>query len=343
MALWAGTSLNTNVLSSSVSKWFDKNFVPMVVKNNGLLHLMRKADGNAAPTTPGMSGRFRKGSISGNSLTVRLLGSLGSFSVVADADQGDLLSAATFSGENARWGAARFDWTQLYRKVPFYESEIRMIRGDEARTMSFMDDKLKEVVYSWEKTLGDAINSANAPSTSAIGGWRYAVDDSATYDAYGTITRSDSGNADFRSYVKSATGGNLVLEDITDVVLEILKAGGKPDIGVCGKTPYKKLEQELRGYVMSASPNWDGFTGQRTGQFMGVSFVFDHRGDDTSLGILDSGSWALYTDEDGVGQAGLQEVGGVYKAVRYMLPLHMTTQFVCVAPSWNGKVTSITG
>lgn len=339
MALWQGTSLNTNVLSSSISKWFDKNYIPMVVKNNGLLHLMRKKDGDAAPTTPGMSGRFRKGSISGNSLTVRLLGSLGSFSVVADADQGDVLTAATFSGENARWGAARFDWVQLYRKVPFYESEIRMIRGDEARTASFMDDKLKEVVYSWENTLGNGIMSNNLPTSSAIGGIRASIADDNTY---GTIDRTDSGNADYRSYVKAASGGVLTLEDVTDVCLEVIKAGGKPDIGVVGKTGYAKLERELRGYTMSMNPNWEGFTGQRTPEYFGLSFVFDHRGDDTTLSILDSGSWALYTDEDGIGQDGLVPGGATYKAVKYMLPLHMTTQFVCVAPSWNGKITGIT-
>lgn len=334
MALWQGTTLNTNNLSSAINKWWSKNFIPMVVKNNGLLYAMKGKEG--APTSPSVGSRFEKhNAITGNAINVRLLGELETFTGIADASQAD---ADTLANNSNFLGAATFEWSHFFKNEVFVESEMRLIRGDEAKTASFMQDKLQKLVFSWEATVGNGINSADAPARTTIGGWRYAVDDSATYDAYGTITRSDSGNADFRSYVM--TQSELTLEHVDDCILEIIKAGGRPDVGVGGKTPYKKLMQELRGYTVYSSEMWDKFNTLPKIGYSGVMFVYDHRGSDTDLGILTASSWSMYEDADGISQNGLVPTYD-RKGATHVLPLNMWLQFICRCPSHNAKIMGI--
>lgn len=339
MALWAGTALNTNALSSAVSKWWSVNAIPMVVKLNGLLYAMTGKTGSITSAAGKRNFRIESG-ISGNKLNVRLMGSLAAPAGLPDANQTD---AITLTNDNDIFGAAEFEWAHFYHPEPIVASEYELIRGNEARTASFMQDKLEYVRKGWENVLGNGINSNDAPARDKIGGWRFAIEDGTNPSdnngdhKYGTIDRSDAGNADFRGYQKSNVGA-LTLEDVDEVYLNVVKNGGEPDVGICGVTPYKKLLEELRGYTTYTDSTWDKFTMPKVG-FMGMHFVMDQRAGETQMGLLSSKSFTLYLSGD---TPKIHEAFQ-WKGVKFVLFLDTWVQLVCVCPSWNGKLSGITG
>lgn len=332
MPLWSNSTLNTNALASAISKWESLNAFPMVVKRNGLLYqMMRKGNLPLAPGSPKID---RSDQITGNDLVVRLLGKLQAYTPVPDSEQTDVFPLSRVAD---RFGAARFDWAHFVHIEPLVWSEWRLIRGDEARTISWLEDVLKVLTLSWENDLGNGINSTDPPSRTKIGGWRYAVDDGALYAVYGTIDRADAANADYRSYTE--TIGSLTIEKVQRLINSARVRGGSPDVGVCGQVPYEKLQGELRGYHTYMHDEWNKFRNTAIG-FDSVMFTLDQRCGNGDLLIADSTTWRLY--EDPVSDKIVMDTydrKGTPKAIKD----ERAVQFICKGPSWNAKGKGITG
>lgn len=343
MGLWNGTALNTNILASSVPKWWDEKGFPMVVKGNGLLYFMMGKSGMSE--NPNGSGIIKvPKEISGNKLNVKLFGTLDTWNVLAEADQDDVVS---LTNDTDYAGAAQFDWVQLSLRTPVVHSELRQIRGDEARTASWIEDRMMLATRGLENAIGGSsgtsgINGNAAPSTSALGGWIYGVDDSATYDAYGTITRSDAGNVDFRSGVATAGGGtgSLELNDIDLATLDISKNGGKADVAVVGTVGFNKLRGgELRNYVQYNSDVTRKFPTQ-TLEYGNLTILFDHRCGNSDMGIFSSEALRFYVD--GEMSPWMLDARAFTKGTDFVIGGNIFMQFVIGCPSWCYKIKGIT-
>lgn len=340
MALWNGTTLNTNALSSNINKWFSNNAIPMVVKRNAFLYALKNKE-----TGPyGMAGSRIKTAkmVNGNALNVRLMGKMPTFTGLADANQTDALS---ISWVTDAFGAANFAWSHFYHPEPIVMSELKLIRGDEARTNGWLDDIMMKVTRGWEATLGDAINGTNTAARTTIAGWRWGSSDGVStgetaYATYGTLDRSDSGNVDFRGNVRYLTGGDLKLDDFVALKTDILADNGNPDFSVVGQTGFLKLEQEIRGSVQIPNKDWDAYRGDKMFSH-GIAICFESRCGTTELGMFDSEALTLFLDEDGVNSSGLKDAAAIYKGVEYILPVHVWSQFVVTNPSNTGKITNI--
>jgi hypothetical protein len=343
MALWQGSSLNTNELATTTNHWTRKNLVPMVVKRNAFLHALTNEEAGPYGSI-GSRVRYEKRA-RGNKLQVPLLGAIPSFSGLADSNQVDAVSL-TWDSDAA--GAATFEWAHYYHVEPVVHSEFTLMRGDDHKTLSWVEKVLKEkVVKGWEKTLGDAINGTAANSSrTAAGGWRYGASDGtstgeSSYATYGTLDRSDSGNADYRGNIQRLSDGLLTIDDFFALKVDIMADDGNPTFAVVGATGFKKMEKELRGQAMLPQKDWDAFAGDKL-TCHGITICFESRCGETELGMFDPNALAIYLEEDGIDME-WEKAGGVYKGAKYVMPIHAWTAFIVECPSHTGKVTNILG
>ncbi len=328
MAIWAGSSINSNETAMVFNKLHNKSAVPIIVKRNATWYAMMNK------SVEGKRGGMkinRNPSTTGKKIEIRLLGAL---PTPASISRGSTeLTAATISYNSAYYGGLEVDYALygLVEGVP--ASELERFRGDEAKTLSYLDDVYKRVMYAYEKVYGDAFQANTAPSSTALGGWPYWVDDSNTV---GTLDRSDSGNADFRGVV-AATFGDTTVAKIQAQRNTARANNGNPDLMVMGTTLYSKYQQVIQPYsqaTYSASgAEWgaDDFT------FAGMRGVLDQRTASGYIGLLDSETWTLYGRPDGMTRDGITSQPLLNSG--YVMNTYMFLQVVCEKPNSNVKIT----
>lgn len=324
----------TNLLSSAADLWWDRNFIPTAVKNNGILYAMALLAGGPV-TSPNIGNVIRKEQrVEGNQIIVRHLGELETWNYVADADQDDTI---TYTLNPNAFGARMFDWAHMYYDEFLPASERAIIRGDSARTASWTEDIMKKVMESFYDKLDTDMMGVNAGSRTQVGGIRAQVDDGVVVASNGGLNRTTAGNENFQSYVATVT--DLTLEDCDTMRLNVIQKGGRPAVGVSGLTPYKKLMQELRGYTLYNDDRWDKFGSIDKVGYGGVMHVYDHKGSDTDLIYLDPRACRLYLDKS-LTTDGPMPVPNA-KGANLIWKFDYWVQFIVAAENWCGKLKGI--
>lgn len=341
MAIWDGGSLNTNELASNTNKWDSLNFSPIVVKRQMLLYAMmalRGLGGNAE--IPNWNAVFSDPLVDGgNNLVVRLLGELETISTLADANETD---AVAWNANTNRFGAAVFAWTHYSHNEAVPDHEYDLIRGNEAKTESYMQDTLQALAESRRDTIATAINSTNNQARTTLGGWEYAVDSTGTY---GTLTRA--GDNPNWSGNETDVGGDGGLDDLDDMKLDVQQDGGNASVGVCGKVPFNKIKRETRGYTAALPTSWRFWEGGGLLHYDGTTYGFEHRCTSTVCGLLTPSTFAFYRQAPLDGDAAFEVLDqkimkAVLKGAKLGFALRDWTAFVCRHPGANGKLTGWT-
>jgi hypothetical protein len=339
MAIWDGSSLNTDALASAVNKWMELNFTPIVVKRNALLYAMMGLSGASGNVeVPNWNSVFKKDyQVQGNNLVVRLLGELETISTLADANQ---LDAPTWNNNPNALGAAVFAWTHYSHNEAVRDSEYELIVGNEARTNSYMEDVMQRLRLSWQDTIGTAINSTSDQARTTLGGWEYAIDSTGTY---GTLTRA--GDNPNWSGNETDVGGSGGLDNLDAMKLDILQDGGNPTVGLAPKVPFSKIKQELRGYTAAIPTSWQFYEGGGLLHYDGCTFAFEHRCTATVVGMFTPDTLRLYKKGEG---AKIEDVmpKEIMRAVTKGASLGFTIRewlaFVSKHPGASGKLTNWT-
>lgn len=338
MAIWDGSSLNTDALSSAVNKWMDLNFTPAIVKRNALLYSMMGLNGLSGNTeVPNWSSLFKKDyQVQGNNLVVRILGELETISTLADANQ---LDAVSWNNNPNRFGAAVFSWTHYSHNEGVRDSDYELIRGNEARTASYMEDVLQALKLSWQDTIGTAINSTNDQARTTLGGWEYAVDATGTY---GTLTRA--GDNPNWSGNETDVAGAGDLDDLDAMKLDILQDGGNPTVGVAPKVPFNKIKQELRGYASAVPDSWKFYEGGGLVHYDGTTYAFEHRCTSTVVGMFTPDSLRFYQKDETTEVKTLPEevMMALLKGAKLGFSIRQWNAFVVKHPGSCGKLTGWT-
>lgn len=339
MAIWDGSALDTDALSSNVNKWMDLNYVPIVVKRNALLYSMMGINGPGGNAeVPNWNSLISKDyTVQGNNLVVRILGELETISTLADANQ---LDAVTWNNNPNRFGAAVFPWTHFSHNEAIRDSEYDLIKGNEARTNDYMQDCLNALVESWRDIIGTAINSTNDQARTTLGGWEYAVDATGTY---GTLTRAGqnpnwSGN-------ETDVAGALSLDDLDNMKTDIQADGGSATIGLANKVPFNKIKAETRGYAQAVPSSWKMYEGGGLVHYDGTTYAYESRCTSTVVGLFTPSTLRYYQkDEKTEVQTLSQEVMmALLKGAKVGFAIRQWNAFVCKNPGANGKIVGVTG
>ena len=336
MAIWDSSGLNTDALASAVNKWDDLNFVPAIVKRNALLYAMMGLSGVGDTEVPNWNGIFKKDfQVQGNNLNVRILGELESISTLADANQAD---AVSWNNNTNRLGAAVFAWTHYSHNEVVRDSEYDLIKGNEARTASYMEDTMQALRYSRQDTIGTAINGTNDQARTTLGGWEFAVDSTGTYG--GLVKSSNT----FFAGNETDVAGAVDLDDLDALKLDILQDGGNPSVGLANKVPYNKLRQEARGYAQAVPSSWRMYEGGGLLHYDGTTYAFEHRMTATVIGMLTPEHFRLYRKDDGAEISVVPEnvMKALLKGAKLGFTIREWMAFICRHPGAQGKLVGIT-
>ena len=340
MALTYATGYTTNKLASARNIWWSRNAIPSVVKNNGVLFAMDILQ-NGPDSSPNMKGMIvQQARVEGNQIVARHMGELVSWSLVADSAE---LDTVTLSSNDDAFGGQVFDWGHAYAHVPLKTSDQAVIRGEAAETNSWQDDLLLTAREGWFDKLETGIMSNDNAARDAIGGLRYAVDNT---NSYGGINRATAGNENFQAYVATVT--NPTTSDLDRMRLNMIKAGafkanagGFSGVGITGLTPFLLLQQELKGYQSYMTDTWNKFPMADKIGYGGIIHVFSHKGSDTDLFYLDPRACRLYLDKSLTmkGPLPLPDAKGAHEVFVF----DYWCQFLVPATSWTGRIKGITG
>jgi len=338
MAIWDGSALNTDALSSAVNKWMELNFTPIIVKRNALLYAMMGLNGLSGNTeVPNWSSLFKKDyTVQGNSLVVRLLGELETINTLADANQ---LDAVSWNNNPNRFGAAVFPWTHYSHNEAIQDSDYELIQGNEARTASYMEDVLTALRLSWQNTIGTAINSTNDQARTTLGGWEYGVDSTGTY---GTLTRA--GQNDNWGGNETDVGGPGTLDNLDDMKVDILADGGSPTVGTANKIPFNKIKQELRGYAAAVPDSWKFYEGGGLVHYDGTTFAYESRQTASVVGMFTPDALRFYQKGETTEVSTLDQkvMEAVLKGAKCGFAIRQWNAFVVKHPGSCGKLTNWT-
>lgn len=333
MAIWAGLTLNTNVLSTVFNKIADQAAIPMIVKQNALLyHLVGKANPFASAEGNGVS---RMESVTGNDHEWTLLGKVAAPDYITSAS--DELSTVTVGYDSAIVGNPTIILAHLGYTHGVPESEYLRFRGKELKTQEWMKTVMQYISFGYENVLGNALHSStttNVPALNKFGAWQAAVDDANTYAA---VDRSDSGNADFRSIVNSSFG-EVTLPKLQEQINTARGNMGRVSLGVAGTTLYTKIQSLVQPYSQVTYSSDRAEFGSEFVTFAGVKWIQDQRTTSGTIGIFDPQWWYLLKKD---GQE-MNTGGLIYdftKKSGYVLPTTLWTQNACKKPNTQIKLS----
>lgn len=330
MALWAGATINTTETAKVFNQLANKKSLPMIVKLNGLLYAF---SGKNDPQNQSVGAVMKTSKITGNKVELSLLGQLDDPSAISDGS--DELSSASATYTANDYGAAEFSLAHygLVRGLP--DSELMRFKGDEAKTQSYIDERMDHLMWSYENKLGTALHANTAPSRAAFGGWIYAVDDANTY---GLIDRSDSANADFRGIV-------TVMGDTTLAKLQAQKNTartnlGNPSVCVTGTTLFNKIQNLVQPYSHANYSNSKSEFGADDWIWAGMRGLLDQRTTAGVIGLLDPKWWMLIQNDDPFTSTGI--VRDITKKAAHIIHTTMWIQNICKKPNAQVKCTGAT-
>lgn len=346
--LWTGSAINSTETATVFNQLWNLTAVEQVRKKNGFLYaILGKQETGATPDAGVSFQRMEK--ITGKNIEVKLLGKLKSIAAVADGYATESV-AGTATNTADYWGAAEFALTHYKDIHALPESEVDRYAGDELKTANHLDQVFRMLVLSMENqwassssTYGGLWDTKNAARTT-LGGVQWAVSDGVSsgetaYASYGTIDRSDAGNADFRAYVGTGTG-DLTLNKIQTAQNTAIGQGGMPRVAMAHTTPYTKVQSLVQSYTHTVfEEDWSRFGGTWC-EFSGMKFILDQRMPATILVGIDPESWVWYQRDIDFTKQGVVHVPTYVGS--YVLNYGAWVQDVCVRPSSNFKLSGIT-
>lgn len=346
--LWTGSAINSTETAMVFNQlWNRGKIMEIVRKKNGALYaIWGKPEMGSTPAGPNQTfERIEK--VTGHNIEVTDLGKLKTISTVADGSAE--MATATLTNSQDYWGGQEFALAHFADAHGLPRSEIDRYAGDELKTSKYIDKVMRMLALSLENTWGTAIHATGAskqPSRTVLGSLQGAVSDGTTatetqsdYSTYGTIDRTDSGNADFRSTVTVC--GNLDLNKIQTMQNTLIAAGGDPSLGVAPVTPYTKIQQLVQGYTeVTYDETWAKF-GQKFVMFSGIRFVLDQRCLSTDMFLLSPDDFTWYQKDINFTESGI--VVDISRVASYVLNWGAWCQLICRAPSHQGKFVAITG
>ena len=336
MAIWAGSAINTDELTMVVNQVYNQKFIDQVTENQGYArYALGKPDREAGVRAPAFE---KLKSYTGKNIEVKLLGNLQQFDTLAD---GAPEVASTVGVVTEKYGAAEFAPTHFYKAHWVPKSQWKRFRGQEAKTLNFVQDEYDWLMKSWMDTLDTGMTSTNNQARATLGGWEYAVDDSTTYDSYGTITRSDAGNVDFRAYVKSSFGA-FTLDALQVEVTTGRGNGANPNVAVAGEAVFNYFVKACRDegtLINNYGSNGRVEAGGTQFSWNGMDLLFAKRTTAGVLGILDSRTFFVYMDEEGMENEIMVDRS---KKAALMFSMEAWVAQVCKFPKGNVKCTGIT-
>ncbi len=338
MALWAGTSLNTNALAKLFNHVHTSRSVAMVAKATPLLNSFMgrgEKDGNSAYNKQ-VGGWMKTKSITGDKHEISLLGALDTPASIADGTAE--LTAASIAYNAAAHGAAEFILAHygLVKGMP--SSEYMRIRGSDAKTTSWAAEFYETLSLSYDDILSAELheNSTSAPpARSQFGSWVTAVDDGNTY---GTIDRSDAANIDFRSYVTSA--GALTVPKVQASINKVRTNRGKTKVGVMGLTIFNGWQQLIQPYSQATYSASTAQWGSDHVMFAGVDWVLDPDCPDGLVGGFDPSEWLVINNDYPFTDGGLVKEPTLNAG--YIMNTEIWIQNICKKPNSQWKMEDVT-
>lgn len=345
MALWNGSNINSTETAMVFNQLYDRGrAIAMVRKKNGFLYgILGKSEKGGASGNGLKFKNERK--ITGNNVEVKLLGKLKTIATVAGGSAE--MAVATLTNSQDYWGASEFALAHYKDAHGLPESEVHRYEGNELKTANYLDEVFKMLVLSLENTWGTALHATGAsvgPSRTVFGSWIHAVSDGVSsgetnYASYGTLSRTDSGNADFRSIVNINTG-DLTIPKFQLVLNQVIANGGMPSFAVAHTTPYSKLQQLAQGYShVVYDEDWSKFGGTYV-KIGNVVIILDQRCPSDTVGLIDPEEWVWYRKDINFTRSGIVE--SPIHVASYVLNWGAWVQPICLCPSHQGKMTGIT-
>lgn len=334
MAIWAGTSINTDELSAVFNQVFNRKFIDQVSDKKGLLEVVL---GKPSPNPDGAGSKAfqRMKKITGRKIEVKLLGNYKSIGTIAD---GAAEVASTVGAVVEKYGAAEFDLTHFNDQHWVAKSQYDRFRGDEAKTVNFMQDEFDWLMASWAETLAAGISGTANQSRQFLGSWEYAVTNDNTY---GTIDRSEAGNIDFRGYEKDSFGA-FTLDALQTEYTTLKAQEAKPDLMIGSATVYNLVVKALRDEgTLQYKYASDGkvAAGGASFAWQGMDLILDPHTTSGVLGLLESKSFVLYMEDSGMNPSAIVDHS---KKAAMLINLDGWAGFICVIPKHNGKMNGVT-
>lgn len=334
MAIWNGSALNTDELTTVVNYVYNKKFIDQVKDKHGLLELVMGEPSNN-PDKAGPKAFKKMRTWTGKNIEVKLLGNYKSIGTIAD---GSAEVASTVGQVIEKYGAAEFKPTHFNDQHWVPKSQYKRFRGNEAKTVSFIQDEYDWLMASWIQTLADGIASTNDQQRTTLGGWEYAVVNDNTY---GTINRSDAGNVDFRGYEKDSFGA-FTLDALQTEYTTHKAQGGHADIMIGAATVYNLAVKAIRDegtLVNNYGSDGKVAAGGSSFSWQGMDLILDPHTTSGVLGLLESDTFVFYLEETGMENT--LEVDTSKKAA-LMFDMDAWAAFICVMPKRNAKLNGIT-
>lgn len=345
--LWTGSVINSTETATVFNQLYNLTAIEQVRKKNGVLYaVLGKAEVGSTPMDGITFERRQK--VTGKKIEVKLLGKLRTIGTVADGAAE--YAAAALSNTQDYWGGMEFDLAHFKDVYPIMESEIDRFAGDELKTANFLDGEFRMLMLSLEKAWGSGsataggLNDTKAPARTTLGGWQWPVSDGVSsgesaYATYGTLDRSDVGNADARATVTTSTG-DLTLLKLQTLRNQIITQGGMPNLGVAHTTPYTKIQGLVQNYTHTVfTEDWSRFGGDWV-EFSSIRFILEQQCPSSVVGLLDPTSFCWYERDIPFTKRGL--VYAETLVASYLLNWGCWCQLICTRPGSNGKLTGVT-
>ena len=360
MALWQGSNFQSTISAMAFNNIYRTKALPIIRKKNGLLYFILGKEETLGNEKADQGPKFeRSQKTSGVNVEITLMGAL------RDAQSGSQLQAVSQGAAEVAvltsvdysstiFGAAEFPLSLWANKRGIPYSEMKKIQGNEAKTRDYIGQVFENLMLTMESVIGNGINSTNNATATTIGGWQYAVSDGGAngslsgesgYSSYGNIDRGTGNTTDLGGVVNYSKGGaaigTLRLRDIAQNRNHCAVNGGNVKLGVSGELVYNVIEELIDPY---AHVTYDETLSQYGGEFIqykGINFILDQRCSAGVLGLLDPTSWVYFHDDNNFTKSGI--VDDPTLVASYSINWGFWGQLICQAPSWNGKLTGITG
>lgn len=343
MALWSGLTINTTETAMVYNKLSSMNTINIVRKMNSLAYkVLSKTEVGSNPNAKVNFNKVKN--VTGGKIEYRLRGKLyANLATVADG-------SAEYAAASPEWisdmeGNNEFITTHYSHQVAIPNHEVERFRGKEAKTLDFIQERYDAEMLTIEKELGTQINSTNNASRTQLSGWPWAVSDGVSTGEtgniiYGLLDRSDAGNVDYRGY-NIVSQGTLTTKALRLAQNSIRINGGNPTLGIAAATVYGILQMLLEGYQIVTNIASSLDYGSDTFSYNGIEFMLDKYCPAAVLGLLTPSSWDFYMNKEGLTTTGIMDAPWLNSS--HVINTEFWAGFFTKSPSWNGKITGITG
>lgn len=339
MALWAGTSINTNLSASVFNNLLNPSKVVNFAKKRyaTISKLMGEPIANVGDISGNM-GFERVKSVNGLKHEIRLIGALPTISFTANGSAE--LGAVTGNYDADLAGGFDFDLANMPFTQDVPQSEIDKIAGKEAKTVSWIDDLVNQYVLPgyWKK-INASINSSDvAPADNAITSFNYIIETDNTYG----LDRTDSANADYKGIVNLSTG-TLTIDHINSDKNSAAANGGFVTLVVAGTSVYGYAEALIQPFAHVTYSQDTAQFGARNIEFAGMQFLMDSDHPSGEMCYLDPTTWGFVLQGGGIKSSGLFSTAGNRTVNGHAIHFTTRAQLYCNKPNSNVRRTGVTG